>query len=89
MALRMKSTGRRRGMALLAVLALGLAALLQGRMEARASGREESHPMLYLPSGKYLRVASLGFDGILADIIYLWSIHYYVNYHIQDSYRYI
>jgi tetratricopeptide (TPR) repeat protein len=33
--------------------------------------------MLYLPSGKYLRPASFGYYGLLADFIYLWSIQYY------------
>jgi tetratricopeptide (TPR) repeat protein len=33
--------------------------------------------MLYLPSGKYLKPASFGYYGLLADFIYLWSIQYY------------
>ena len=61
----------RRGLALAAIACLLLAALVQGRIEARAASRPGVHPLLYLPSGKYLRVAALGFDGILADAIYL------------------
>ena len=33
--------------------------------------------MLYLPSGKYLKPASLGYYAPLSDFIYLWSIQYY------------
>ena len=79
----------RRGLALLSCGALLLAALLQGRFDARAAPRDEVDPMLYLPSGRYLKVASLGFDEILADLIYLWSIQYYGNYDIEDRYLYL
>ena len=74
-------------------VAAALGALLfaigtQGRIEAM--GRVPSrHPLLYLPSGKYLRVAALGFDGLLADAIYLWSIQYYGDYDIRDRYDYL
>jgi tetratricopeptide (TPR) repeat protein len=33
--------------------------------------------MLYLPSGKYLKPVSFGYDTLLADFIYLWSIQYF------------
>jgi len=79
----------RRGLALLSIGALLLAALLQGRIDARAAARDDVDPMLYLPSGKYLKVASLGFDEILADLIYLWSIQYYGNYNIEERYLYL
>jgi len=81
--------GARRGLALLSIVALLLAAALQGRFEARASSRTSVDPLLYLPSGRYLKVASLGFEEILADLIYLWSIQYYGNYNIEDRYRYL
>jgi len=47
---------------------------LYNRNEARSSLFTQ---MLYLPSGKYLRPASFGYYGLLADFIYLWSIQYY------------
>ena len=56
---------------------------------AGAARRETIAPLLYLPSGRYLKAASLGFDTILADTLYLWSIQYYSNYRIEDRYRYI
>jgi len=78
-----------RGPGIAALACLLLAAVFQGRIEARAAGRSDIHPLLYLPSGRYLKVAALGFDGILADAIYLWSIQYYGNYQITDRYRYL
>ena len=53
----------------------------------RADGRIT--PLLYLPSGRYLKAAALGFDPILADVLYLWSIQYYSNYRIEDRYLYL
>jgi len=79
----------RRGQALLLVAALLSAIAVQGRIEAGAVRRPAVHPMLYLPSGKYLKVAALGFDGLLADVLYLWSIQYYGNYAIADRYDYL
>jgi len=37
----------------------------------------EAYPLLFLPQGRYLSYASLGFRVLLADTIYLWSIQYY------------
>lgn len=79
----------RRGQALLALGLLLLAVLVQGRIEALAAGRPGGSPLLYLPSGKYLKAVSLGFDELLADLIYLWSIQYYGNYAIEDRYLYL
>lgn len=66
-----------------------IAALLQARVDAAISRGDRVSPLLYLPSGRYLKVVSLGFDGILADVLYLWSIQYYGNYRIEDRYEYL
>src|SRR3989442_8437323 len=80
--------GARRRMALCAVAGLLLAVLVQTQIEAirRSSG---AHPLLYLPSGKFLKVMALGFDGLLADVLYLWSIQYYGNYDIKERFDYL
>src|SRR6266496_2372404 len=75
-------------MALLALVCLLLAVIVQGRIEREGRGGSV-HPLLYLPSGKYLKVMALGFDGLLADGLYLWSIQYYGNYDIKDRYAYL
>lgn len=44
--------------------------------------------MLYLPSGKYLKPVSFGYETLVADFIYLWSIQYYGDpgFHPQMEY---
>ena len=79
---------RRQIMALGALACLLAAIFVQGRIEGLKPGAA-AHPLLYLPSGKYLKVAALGFDGLLADLLYLWSIQYYGNYDIKDRYTYL
>src|SRR3989454_6014042 len=75
-------------MTLGALACLLLAVTVQGRIEGeRRSG--SVHPLLYLPSGKFLKVMALGFDGLLADVLYLWSIQYYGNYDIKDRFDYL
>ena len=46
-------------------------------------------PMLYLPSGKYLKPASFGYHVLLADFIYLWSIQYYGDPAFQPRMEYL
>jgi len=45
--------------------------------------------LLYLPSGKYLKAASFGYDGLLADFIYLWSIQYYGDVRFYPEVQYL
>ena len=40
--------------------------------------------IIYIPSGKYLKMATFGYSGVLADIIYIWAIQYYGNPAIED-----
>src|SRR5213594_5220799 len=75
-------------MALGALACLLAAIVVQGRIEGLKRDAT-SHALLYLPSGKYLKVMALGFDGLLADMLYLWSIQYYGNYDIKDRYTYL
>jgi tetratricopeptide (TPR) repeat protein len=42
--------------------------------------------IIYIPSGKYMKFASLGYSALLADIVYLWAIQYYSNYDIADRF---
>jgi tetratricopeptide (TPR) repeat protein len=74
---------------LTALACLLAASLSQWRMEASVRGAETAHPLLYLPSGRYLKLVSLGFDGLVADVIYLWSIQFYGNFAIADRYDYL
>ncbi|MGD2295112.1 MAG: hypothetical protein PVF22_04675 [Candidatus Aminicenantes bacterium] len=45
--------------------------------------------IIYIPSGKYLKLASFGNAPLMADLIYLWAIQYYSNYTIPDRFAYL
>jgi tetratricopeptide (TPR) repeat protein len=59
------------------------------RLEALAGPRDTSDRLLYLPNGRYLKLASLGQAPLLADLIYIWAIQYYSNYDRQERFRYV
>jgi tetratricopeptide (TPR) repeat protein len=70
--------------------ALGAAAVLLSTVELeRMPKAAEGADLLYLPSGKYLSIASLGQREVLADAIYLWSIQYYGHYEAGNRYVYL
>jgi hypothetical protein len=48
-----------------------------------------SSELLYLPNGKFLKIASLGQAPVLADLIYIWAIQFYSEYEREDRYRYV
>ncbi len=58
-------------------------------LERIRQDRKGSAQVLYLPSGKYMKLVSLGFPELMADIIYLWSIQYYGDYQADDRYRFL
>lgn len=45
--------------------------------------------LLYLPSPEMLRLTSLGNPGLVADLVYLWSIQYYSRYHPSERFLYL
>ena len=57
----------------------------QGLGRARVPGSEAQ----YLPSGKYLKLASLGYSSFLADIIYVWAIQYYSDPSVRDRFDHL
>jgi hypothetical protein len=48
-------------------------------------GRE----LLYLPSPEMLKIMSLGNTGLVADILYLWSIQYYSMFRPNERFLYL
>lgn len=63
---------------LMAWIVLGCGFLdAQIRMDLLNAGKGKGFRLLYLPNGKYLKMVSLGFSPLLADLIYLWSIQYF------------
>jgi tetratricopeptide (TPR) repeat protein len=45
--------------------------------------------LLYLPSGKYLKPASFGYDSLVSDFVYLWSIQYFGEFRLPRKYEYL
>ena len=59
------------------------------RVDRLRQGSVPGYHLLYLPSGRSLRAVTFGYEGLVADLIYVWSIQYYSNYQIQDRYDYL
>ena len=78
---------------LLVPVALVLSALAASwswsNLEQIRAGQSTSAQVLYLPSGEYLKMVSLGFPELLADAIYIWSIQYYSDYEAEDRYEFL
>ena len=45
--------------------------------------------IIYMPTGKHLKLASFGNSAMMADFIYLWAIQFYSNYNIRDRFDYL
>jgi len=71
---------RQAGVAGLVLLALVLVAGSQARLLAQPLTEDAGRRLLYLPNGRFLKVASLGYPTFVADMIYLWSIQFYSGY---------
>lgn len=73
-----------------ALFLVGVAAAFAGLTALRSfeppRGERE---LLYLPNGKYLRLASLGHSTLMADLVYLWAIQHYSGYERGERYRYV
>jgi tetratricopeptide (TPR) repeat protein len=83
------------GIATILMLWLAFGALVavwvvaQRAVDYRRDTWPEAYPLLYLPSGQYLRASSLGFQVLLADVIYLWSIQYYGHHRTEEGRNYL
>jgi len=49
----------------------------QMSIDYRRARWSEPDALLFLPTGEYLSAASLGYQVLIADALYLWSIQYY------------
>ena len=82
--------GARRGLAALLALACMATATVSGRkLDRLAAWRDPADRLLYLPNGRYLKLASLGQAQVLADLIYIWAIQFYSDYDRKDRFRYL
>ncbi len=77
------------GLALTIVLLASLAGLLALKTVVDGIPRQKipGASVIYIPSGKYLKYASLGYSSLAADLVYLWAIQYYSTYTIVDRFQ--
>ena len=62
---------------------------LKARIDRMPRRKIPGSGIIYIPSGKYLKMATFGFSAVLADIIYIWAIQYYGNPAIEDRYEHL
>ncbi len=62
---------------------------LKARIDRIPRRKIPGSSIIYIPSGKYLKMATFGFSGVLADVIYIWAIQYYANTAIEDRYTHL
>jgi len=71
------------------ILGLAGSIFLQNAHDRNHDYFGEKDIFLALPPGKTLRIASFGFDNLVADSLYIWAIQLYSSYHLQNRYDYI
>ena len=77
------------------ILSLSLIALLmlvgfvQHRYDMKRNYVAEQGTFVTLPSGKTLRIISFGFQNLVADMLFIWSIQFYSTYQLTNRYQYL
>jgi hypothetical protein len=81
---------RRRLLTLAVVLALGAVAVVSGqRLHAIPRADSLGKQLLYLPTPEILKLVSLGNQGLMADLLYIWSIQYYSQFALDEKFLYL
>ena len=81
----------KRTLASLSVIAVLLGAVVLSEVRLGKITREDplGRELLYLPSPEMLKIMSLGNPGLIADVLYLWSIQYYSYYQPHERFLYL
>ena len=75
---------------LIAILLIGAASSFSWKIETFYPIENYSIArILYLPSGKYMKLISFGYPEFTADLLYLWSIQFYGDPSIVNRYKYL
>lgn len=73
-----------RGLIISVVIILAIAQVfIQKRLEAYRSVEKES--LLYLPSGKYLQPLTLGYNQMVADLLWIKTVAYFGGHYMTDK----
>jgi tetratricopeptide (TPR) repeat protein len=66
-----------------------LAGVLQNRYDSTIHYLGERSVFVSLPSGKALRVLSFGYQNLVADLLFIWSIQFYSTYYLTNRFDYL
>ena len=76
-----------------ALVVIGILLLTAVISEVQMGGVPREDPLgrdlLYLPSPEVLKLVSLGNPGLVADVLYLWSIQYYSRFRPEERFLYL
>lgn len=71
------------------ILLLSGTAFIQFQLDSRANYFAVRDVFVTLPSAQSLRILSFGYQNLVADMLFLWSIQFYSTYNLRNSYDYI
>ncbi|MBI4619763.1 MAG: hypothetical protein HY739_06340 [Desulfobacterales bacterium] len=58
---------------------------LQLKLDWIKKDRKDFESLLYLPSGKFIKTAALGFDELLADLLWVKAVAYFGGHYLTDK----
>ncbi len=81
----------KRGLVIATVIAALLATAVFCEVTLRSAPAADplGKRVLYMPSERMLRLASLGNDGLVADLLYMWAIQYYSQFEFREKFLYL
>jgi len=68
---------------------LGLIMGLKHTIDGISRYKVPGSSIIYIPSGKHLKLASFGYSALMADLIYIWAIQYFSNQAIWDRFEHL
>lgn len=71
------------------VMLMVVAGHMQYKYDSNRNYWAEHDVFVTLPSGKTLKVLCFGFRNLTADLLFIWSIQFYSNYNLTNSYEYL
>lgn len=74
---------------LVLLICIGAWIMPQASLDYRRARWAPPDALLFLPTGDYLDAASLGYQTVIADALYLWSIQYYGHHRTPEGRRYL
>ncbi len=77
---------RRYGLCLLVILCAACIYLLSVHLDYLRYSNEVIEEMMYFPSGRFTRITSMGFQTVVADLLWLRGIQYYGAHRKTDKY---